>query len=149
MLASVKREAEIFLDRDKLSRQVIKRNSPLFVSDRINATIRSIEAAQKSWIALYDKYADGKLEREFFLNEKKQYDADMEKMEEELVALRQAQEEEETEQQGSERKADQAMAFLEEEELTEDMKEKLIEKVIVYPGDRIEIAWKFEGRLNN
>lgn len=149
VLASVKKEAEIFLDRDKLSRQVIKRNSPLSVSDRINSTMRSIEAAQKSWIALYDKYADGKLEREFFLNEKKQYDADMEKLEQELAALRQAQEEEETEQQGSERKADQAMAFLEEEELTEDMKEKLIEKVIVYPGDRIEIVWKFEGRLNN
>ncbi len=110
--------------------------------------MRSIEAAQKSWIALYDKYADGKLEREFFLNEKKQYDADMEKMEEELAALRQTQEEE-REQEGSQRKADQAMAFLEEEELTEDMKEKLIEKVIVYPGDRIEIVWKFEGHLNN
>ncbi len=86
--AAVKREAELFLDRDKLSRQVIKRNSPLSVSERISATIRSIEAAQKSWIALYDKYADGKLEREFFLNEKKKYDADMEQMEEELVALR-------------------------------------------------------------
>ena len=149
VLASVKREAEIFLDHDKLSRQAIKRNSPLSVSDRINATMRSIEAAQKSWIALYDKYADGKLEREFFLNEKKQYDADMEKMEEELAALRQAQEEEETEQQGPERKADQAMAFLEEEELKEEMKEKLIEKVIVYPGDRIEIVWKFEGHSTN
>ena len=148
VLASVKREAEIFLDCDKLSRQVIKRNSPLSVSDRINATMRSIEAAQKSWIALYDKYADGKLEREFFLNEKKQYDADMEKMEEELAALRQTQEEE-REQEGSQRKADQAMAFLEEEELTEDMKEKLIEKVVVYPGNRLEIVWKFEGHLNN
>lgn len=41
------------------------------------------------------------------------------------------------------------MAFLEEEELTEDMKEKLIEKVIVYPGNRIEIVWKFKGHLNN
>ena len=148
VLASVKREAEIFLDRDKLSRQAIKRNSPLSVTDRINATMRSIEAAQKSWIALYDKYADGKLEREFFLNEKKQYDADMEKMEEELAALRQTQEEE-REQEGSQRKADQAMAFLEEEELTEDMKEKLIEKVVVYPGNRLEIVWKFEGHLNN
>ena len=144
VLASVRKEAEIFLDRDKLSRQVIKRNSPLSVSDRINSTMRSIEAAQKSWIALYDKYADGKLEREFFLNEKKQYDADMEKLEEELAALRQAQEEEESEQEGSQRKADQAMAFLEEEELTEDMKDKLIEKVVVYQGNRIEIVWKFE-----
>ena len=145
VLASVKKEAEIFLDRDKLSRQVIKRNSPLSVNDRINSIMRSMEAAQKSWIALYDKYADGKLEREFFLNEKKQYDADMEKLEEELAALRQAQEEEESEQEGSQRKADQAIAFLEEEELTEDMKKKLIEKVIVYPGNRIEIVWKFEG----
>ena len=65
----------------------------------------------KSRIALYDKYVDGKLEREFFLNEKKQYDADMEKMEEELAALRQAQQEEENEQEDSGRKADQAMAF--------------------------------------
>ena len=106
--------------------------------------MRSMEVAQKSWIALYDKYADGKLEREFFLNEKKRYDADMKKMEEELAALRQAQEEEETKQENSQRKTDQALAFLDEEELTEDMKEKLIEKVLVYPGNRIEIVWKFE-----
>lgn len=42
----------------------------------------------------------------------------MEKLEEEIAALRQAQEEEEIEQKGSQRKADQAMAFLEEKELT-------------------------------
>lgn len=70
-------------------------------------------------------------------------------MEQELAALRQAQEEEETEQKGSQRKTDQALVFLEEEELTEDMKEKLIEKVIVYPGEKIEIVWKFEGKMNN
>lgn len=62
-----------------------------------------------------NQYADGKLEREFFMDEKKQYDANMEKMEEELATLRQAQEEEENEQEGFQRKADQAMAFLEEE----------------------------------
>ncbi len=126
-------------------KKVSYQNSPLSVSDRINSTMRSIETAQKCWIALYDKYADGKLERDFFLNEKKQYNADMEKQEQELAALRQAQEEEQNEQEGSQRKADQATAFLEEEELTEDMKEKLIEKVIVYSGNRSEIVWKFEG----
>lgn len=65
----------------------------------------------------------------------------MEKLEEKLAALRQAQE-------GFQRKADQAMAFLEEEELTEDMKDKLIEKVVVYPGNRIEIVWKFGNEIN-
>ena len=108
-----------------------------------------MEAAQKGWFALYDKYADGKLEREIFLNEKKKYDADMERMEEELAALKQTQEAEENVQDGSKRKAEQAMVFLEEDELTEDMKEKLIKKVVVYPGNRIEIVWRFKGHLGN
>ena len=119
------------------------------VSDRINAIVKSIEAAQKGWFALYDKYADGKLERDFFLNEKKKYDADMEQMEEEFAALKQTQEAEESVQDGAKKKVEQAVIFLEESELTEDMKEKLIEKVIVYPGDRIEIVWKFGEHLFN
>lgn len=41
----------------------------------------------------------------------------MEKLEEELVAFRQAQQEEENEQTGSKRKTDQAMVFLKDEEL--------------------------------
>ena len=41
------------------------------------------------------------------------------------------------------------IAFLGEEELTEDMKEKLIEKVIVYPENRVEIVWKFGGHDTN
>ena len=149
MLAAVKKEAELYLDRDKLSRQAVKRNASLSVSDRINAIVKSMEAAQKGWFALYDKYADGKLDREIFLNEKKKYDADMERMEEELGALKQTQEAEENVQDGSVRKAEQALMFLEEDELTEDMKEKLIEKVVVYPGNRIEIVWRFEEHLKN
>lgn len=149
VLAAVKKEAELYLDRDKLLGQAVKRNASLSVSDRISAIAKSMEAAQKDWFALYDRYADGKLEREFFLNEKKKYDADMERMEGELAALKQTQEAEESMQGGAKRKADQAVAFLEEDELTEDMKEKLIEKVAVYPGNRIEIVWKFKGHLEN
>ena len=52
-------------------------------------------------------------------------------------------------QDGSVRKAEQAMVFLEADELTEDMKEKLIEKVVVYPENRIEIVWRFREYLDN
>lgn len=96
-------------------------------------------------MALYDKYADGKLDRNDFISEKKKYDADMERMEEELAALRQRQEEEQEVQQDSGRNAAEALAFLEENELTEDMKDKLIEKVLVYAEGRLEIKWKFES----
>ncbi len=64
----------------------INRSSPLSVSDRINSTMRSIEVAQKAGLhcminMLMENW------KEIFLNEKKQYDADMEKLEEELAAL--------------------------------------------------------------
>lgn len=89
----------------------------------------------------------GILFRRVTLNEKKKYDADMERMEAELAALKQTQEAEENVQDGSRRKAEQALMFLEEDELTEDMKEKLIEKVVVYLGNRIEIVWGFKEHL--
>lgn len=41
------------------------------------------ETTQQGWIALYDKYAGGKLDRDDFIGEKKKYDAEMERMEEE------------------------------------------------------------------
>ena len=67
----------------------------------------------------------------------------MKQMEEELAALKQTQEADGSVQDGAKKKTEWATLFLEENELTEDMKEKLIEKVIVYSGNRIEIVWKF------
>ncbi len=145
VLAAVKQQAALYLDSDRLSKQVIKRNSSLSVCAKINALVKAMETAQQGWMALYDKYADGKLDRNDFISEKKKYDADMERMEEELAALRQRQEEEQEVQQDSGRNAAEALAFLEENELTEDMKDKLIEKVLVYAEGRLEIKWKFES----
>lgn len=39
VFAAVKKEAELYLDRDKLSRQAVKRNTSLSISDRINAIV--------------------------------------------------------------------------------------------------------------
>ena len=71
----------------------------------------------------------------------------MERMEEELVLLKQTQEAEESAQDGAKKKVEQAVIFFEANELTEDMKENLIEKVIVYSGNRIEIVWKFRKHM--
>lgn len=56
----------------------------------------------------------------------------MERMEEELTALKQRQKEEQGKQQDSGKNVAEALMFLEENELTEDMKDKLIEKVLVH-----------------
>lgn len=90
--------------------------------------MRSIEAARKVGLHCMINMLTENLKESFFLNERKQYDA--EKLEKELKALRQTQEDE-NDQTDSQRKVDQAIAFLEKEELIEDIREKLIEKVIV------------------
>lgn len=63
-------------------------------------------------MALYDKYADGKMDRNEFISEKKKYDADMECMEG-LAALRQRQEEEQEVQQDLSRNVAEVLVFLE------------------------------------
>lgn len=143
VLAAVKQQAALYLDKNKLPKQVIKRSSSLSVGAKINTLVRATETSQQGWMALYDKYADGKLDRNDFISEKKKYDADMERMEKELPALRQRQEKEQDTQQNSGENAAEALVFLEKNELTEDMKDKLIEKVIVYAEGRIEVVWKF------
>ena len=39
---------------------------------------------------------------------------------------------------------DEVKFFLEVDALTDDMWEKFIQDVIVYPGDKLEIHWNFE-----
>lgn len=41
------------------------------------------------------------------------------------------------------------MCYAEQMELTEEIKEKLIDKVKVYSNNRIEIYWKFESGFPN
>ena len=41
------------------------------------------------------------------------------------------------------------MCYAEQMELTEEIKEKLIDKVKVYSNNRIEIYWKFESGFSN
>ena len=147
VLEAVKQQAALYLDRDKLSKQVIKRKSSLSVGTKINALIMAMETAQQGWIALNVNFAYGKLDRNDFISEKKKYDADMEHMEEELAALRQRQEEEKAVQRDSGKNVAEALVFLEENELTEDMKDKLIEKVLVFEEGRIEVVWKFGNNV--
>lgn len=57
---------------------------------------------------------------------------------------------EQVERSRQERKhASQLMCYAEQMELTEEIKEKLIDKVKVYSNNRIEIYWKFESGFSD
>ena len=110
---------------------------------------KNIAALKKTWMPLYEQYRDGSLSREDFLTKKKEYDAEVAKLEQRLDELQNSKNEQDERFQQKRKHASQLMCYAEQMELTEEIKEKLIDKVKVYSNNRIEIYWKFESGFSN
>lgn len=145
VLQSVKKEAELFLEEDKLRKQR-KKDSSVTVAEQIRNISVNLEKLRQGWMGLYDRYAGGEISREVFVEQKKEYDLETEKLEVKLSSLRQ--EEEQGEKSGDMRQTVEIMsAYQKCSELTEGMKENLIDKVFVYEGGRIEVVWGYGDSL--
>lgn len=141
VLQSIKKEVTLFLEEDKL-RQQEKTDSSVTVAEQIGNISANLEKLRQGWMGLYDRYAGGEISREAFIEQKKEYDLETEKLEAMLSSLRQ--EEEQGEKSGDMWQVAEVMsAYRECSELTEGMKENLIDKVFVYEGGRIEVVWKY------
>ncbi len=141
VLQSIKKEAALFLDEDKLRRQK-KADSSVTVAEQIRNISANLERLRQGWMGLYDRYAGGEISREAFIEQKMEYDLETEKLETKLSSLRQEEEQgEETEER--QQTAEIMQAYQGCKELTEGMKENLIDKVFVYEGGRIEIVWSY------
>lgn len=137
VLQSVKKEAALFLEEDKLRRQK-KTDSSVTVAEQIRCISENLEKLRQGWMGLYDRYAGGEISREAFIEQKREYDLETEKLEVKLSTLRQE------EESGDMRQTTEIMmAYQECNELTEGMKENLIDKVFVFEGGRIEVAWSY------
>lgn len=141
VLQSIKKEAALFLEEDKL-RQQEKTGSPVTAAEQIGNISANLERLRQGWMGLYDRYAGGEINREAFIERKREYNLETEKLEAKLSSLRQ--EEEQGEESGVVRQTAEIMsAYQECSELTESMKENLIDKVFVYEGGRIEVVWSY------
>ncbi len=141
VLQSVKKEAALFLEEDKL-RQQEKTDSSVTVAEQIRNISANLERLRQGWMGLYDRYAGGEISRDAFIEQKREYDLETEKLEARMASLRQ-----EEEQGGGcedgQQTAEIMLAYQGCKELTEGMKENLIDKVFVYEGGRIEIVWSY------
>ena len=77
--------------------------------------------------------------------EKKKYDEETARLEQRLQELQSRQEIQQENHQQIERNISQLKCYADQMELTEEIKEKLIDKVKVYSDNRIEICWKFDS----
>ena len=146
VLQSVKKEAALFLEEDKLRRQK-KADSSVTVAEQIRNISANLVKLRQGWMGLYDRYAGGEISREAFVEQKREYDLETEKLEARRASLRQEEEQGE-ESEDRQQIAEIMLAYQECNELTEGMKENLIDKVFVYEGGRIEIVWNYRDGLN-
>lgn len=91
VLHLVKKEAALFLEEDKLRRQK-KTDSSVIVAEQIKRISANLEKLRQGWMGLYDRYAGGEISREAFVEQKREYDLETEKLEARLFSLRQEKE---------------------------------------------------------
>lgn len=129
----------------ELSKNARNKTIPYSEGAEIKTLIKTITTMKKTWMPLYEQYTDGKLSREDFLVEKKKYDEETARLEQRLHELQSRQNLQQESNQQAEKNISQLLCYANQMELTEEIKEKLIDKVKVYSDNRIEICWKFES----
>lgn len=100
----------------------------------------ALESVKKAKQMLFEKLADRSIDRETFKEKKALYDSEILELEQKISDASLA----ESLTAESDEKMDEVKSFLEVDALTDDMWEKFIQDVIVYPGDKLEIHWNFE-----
>lgn len=145
VLAALKQQIQLFIKAAELSKEAKKKVTSYSERAEVTTLIKSIATLKKTWMPLYEQYTDGKLSREDFLMEKKKYDEETARLEQRLQELQSRQEIQQENHQQIEKNISQLKCYADQMELTEEIKEKLIDKVKVYSDNRIEICWKFDS----
>ena len=121
----------------------------------IQKQIEKLEKQRKNLVdrgvLLYENYIEGKSTREQYLAEKADNQELKEKYEEQLQDLKKQLEEQEIKEEQDrekQRKDSMILQFQNQEEITKEMLQALVEKITVYPDGEIEILWKFRDELN-
>ena len=149
VLEALKQQVQLMVKESELSKEAGNRTVTYSEATEIRSLMKTIAALKKTWMPLYEQYRDGSLSREDFLVRKKEYDAEAAKLEQRLDELQSSKNEQDERSRQERKHASQLMCYAEQMELTEEIKEKLIDKVKVYSNNRIEIYWKFESGFSN
>ena len=113
-------------------------------ASRIKAAEGSLRAAEKAKKMLFEKLADRTLDRETFKEKKAEYDGEIERLKEELQILQAAGGDGQNQAEKIREKKEEAESFLDVPKMADEIWDKFVKKVKVFPGKRIEIEWKFE-----
>ncbi len=144
ILSAIKMQALLLSEKVKMSEYEKEDDNPLKLKKQINDIKDNLELLNRSKLNLYEKYRDSIFSKEDYLENKDAYDQQIiqleEKKEQLWSRLNLGENLEEVKQKVNEITSYSSKV----ETLTEEVKHALIEKVLVYEGQRIEIVWKYQ-----
>lgn len=138
LLIAIKDKVRAYLDKDERRKEAEKERN---LDEKIASVERAISSEKKAWMKMYDKYADGKIDREDFLKYKREYDETIAGLNEKLSGMRNLQDAMSA-REGMD--PDEADAVLDAEELTQEILDAFVERVEVFDSGRMEIHWRFD-----
>ena len=144
----------LFLEeKEKEMKQLRKKRKreSLIIQKQIEKLEKQMKNLVNRGVFLYENYIEGKFTREQYLAEKEDNQDLKEKYEEQLQDLKKQLEEQklkEEQDKEKQRKDSIILQFHNQEEITREMLQALVEKITVYPDGKIEILWKFRDELN-
>lgn len=105
---------------------------------------RRLESLKYKKFTEYERYASGQVSKEVYLSKKISLDGEISKCEAEIQSMREELETKETEKTAIPPELDAVCdIFHGEDTLTYDMAHAFVERILVFPKNRIEIQWKF------
>lgn len=142
VLGELKRKLQRVLDEEEL--RLERRADAPVAGNRLESLRNALEAAKKAKQRLFEKLVDREIERAVFLERKKGYDEEIERLERDIsdagLAERAVGEVQE--------RADVARSFLDLGEMTEEIWGQFVKAACVYPDGRIEIQWNFGDEMS-
>lgn len=137
VLAELKEHFQMFLAEEEIRKKYEQKSVP--VEDNKALYERNLKLLENSKTALYEQYREGNLSREEYKAEKQELSR---KIQEYLDLLNTDDKEEESDDRSE--WLSLIDKYKNETQLTPELQEAFIERVIVYSADRIKVVWKFE-----
>ena len=140
ILADIKLKCSTFIDMRAAMKSACGNNEKS-LEERICSIEKTMEYIDSAWKNIYSEYADRKISKEEYMIRSQEHKQKKQALAEELDRLKT-----ELKQCKADGTKDSIEVLLQKfrdaDELTNEMKETMIEKVIVYPNNALEIYWK-------
>ena len=118
--------------------------SAVSVHAKIEKLTQCVESLKSRKFRAYNRYSSGGMSKEDYLQRKREIDEDIARIEAELASKENQRETiKENENAANSELADICETFRGEESLTYDMAHAFVDRILVYPDERIEVQWRF------